>query len=148
MDYNITKEMIGYLGRHIREIHDRKMIAANVFAQNYSDYMYILRFINTYIQRIEDYIDRAHIQQGTSMLPFVLLYSFVCVAGEDGKIHRFRVVLPEKQPLPDKQGVITVSCLTNVGGSLLFRCVGEQVSVDEQNNKMGKVETIGFEAKI
>ena len=149
MDNTTTREIINYLGSHIRDIHARKMSVANIFAQDYSAYIHMLSFINTYIKRIESYIDGANIKQGAPIMPFVLLGSFVHVACDDGKICCFRVVLPQKKPLPDKQGVITVSCLECIGSLLLFRRVGEQVSVNEQEKqKMGMVQTIDFETQI
>jgi transcription elongation GreA/GreB family factor len=152
----IAKEVYQYLAKHAWELQDNKISRINMFAADFDDYMSLLNYINSYIGRIENYLDTAKTGEGPYTLPFVILGSVVQISEQiSGRILRFRIVIPDKKLLENGMNadvvadVINISCFSPVGSALLFKEVDEEVSIEAEDKKLDvKIDRIDFDTTL
>lgn len=145
----ITKEVFRYLSNHVWELQDKKIKIASAFAMDFNAYINLLDFINLYIRRIDNYLDTVKIGIGQHELPFAILGSIVHVLDKDnGAITKYTVMLPDKEPSKEDRynNVKSESCFSDIGKSLLYKKVKEEVLIETNGSEMiGKIEKIEFE---
>ena len=81
METSLTKEIYNFLVLHIIEIRNKKISIANRYSAGYDKYTRALDFINTYIMRIENFLDKVMIADGSHIPPLVIIGSVVDVSG-------------------------------------------------------------------
>ena len=144
----ITKEMFQYLVEHIKDVHNKKISIANAFALDYSAFITVLEFVNSYIRTIENYLEAAKIGSGQHELPFVILDCTVFVTShKDGKTYRYRIIPPtNKTPSENIDDLISIDCISPLGKALLFKSVEDKVESVGLTGKIQKIDFINEEA--
>jgi len=145
----ITKEVYRYLANHTCELQDNKIRTVNVFAKDFDVYMSTLDFINSYISRMDSYLDKANTGEGPHKLPFVILGSVVYASDlNNGKVYKYKIDMPDKKPQRNDMStdIKNVSCFSPAGSALLFKELNDEVMIEAENKKLAvKIEEIDFE---
>lgn len=135
MNMTITKPVFSYLYNHIVDINNKKMNIVNNFAMDYDKYMMMLNFIKAYIKKLENYVEKVYVVDGTDKLPFVIYHSIVRMESKDGReTHSCSVTLPksEHEMVCQIQNVTMIPCIEPTAFSLIFKNRGEGIEIQRE----------------
>lgn len=128
-----TYVICNYLMYHVADLQKRKTAIARQYSKEYDAYVKMLRFLDAYLQGIEEQLDACQRVTGPDIAPFVILGSVEEVKNtETGESMRLCVTLPvEGMRLSYDKEAKTVSCFSAAGRALLFMEPGQPFALED-----------------
>ena len=132
MTLQVTKEIHKFLELHVLEMQNNKISIASRYLMDYEKYIKVLNTLNSYIKVLETYIDDVCLREGEHTPPFVIIGSTVDV--QDMSTQEKRILFITLTDDEGKEECFeacdeTVSFLSDIGRKLLFKEVGQSISV-------------------
>lgn len=149
---SVTNEIHRFLQLHAQELQDDKISLANRYLTDYEKYMQVINFVNNYTKTLEKCIDRLDISPGEHVPPFVIIGSMVEV--QDALTQKQRMLIisePGSEPPSAAENVQyeTISFLSDLGKSLLFKAVGQNLKIEEDGMAcIGTIERINYNLNL
>lgn len=149
---SVTKEIHKFLQLHTLELQDHKISLANRYLTDYEKYMQVINYINYYTKTLEQYIDYFDISPGEHVPPFVIIGSIVAVRDALTQKQRMLIIIePGAEPpaTAEKVQYESISFLSDLGSSLLFKVVGQNFKIVEDGNEyIGTIERISYNLNL
>lgn len=130
----VTQNVFDFLLNHMMDLHKRKLNIVRIYSQDYEAYTTMLDFLNQYIKRMNDFLDRAEVADCSHGLPFVVLGSLVYTKDDlTGEEEVYRIDLPGETHYGENSDMAVMSyiCPTPQSKALLFKKPGEKTVIKE-----------------
>lgn len=138
MNLTVSMPVFNYLYHHLAEIHNKKIKIINSFAMDFDEYMKMLDYIKTYINRFERFLGDMSVTECNDMLPFVIYNCIVRLSSTSGNETLIcSVSLPKE--VDEKSwfvsNVTMIQCNTSEAFDLLLKCCGDKVEIEKAGKK-------------